>query len=120
MKDETVEALEDCISNLTAIANSGQSIYPHYVYECRRKAKTLTALRDSLAARPIVGEVEGKPVRLGDVLVQPFKFPSGTPANSFRMVCVDGTGLPKDWHTGAAIQWDRCRLPTAADFGGKQ
>jgi hypothetical protein len=110
MKDETVEALEDCISSLTAIANSGQSIYPHYVNECRRKAKTLTTLRDSLAARPIVGEVEGKPVRVGDVVVS-------VEASESLMVTSDGMAMTSD---GSIYRLKECRLPTAADFGGKQ
>jgi ribosomal protein L27 len=114
MKDETVEALEDCISNLTAIANSGQSIYPHYTNECRQKAKTLTTLRDSLATRPIVGIVEGKAVRAGDVVV----WNDGT-SRYYRNTLVM-VGSNTSLATIGPDLLSRCRLPTAVDFGGKQ
>jgi ribosomal protein L27 len=102
-KDPLIEALDYAIAVLPDLiweGNLGQVI------------ATLTAHRDSLAARPIVGEVEGKPVRLGDVLM--WHAGANWHPGSFVVVGADDSHLA----TIRPQHLARCRLPTAADFGG--
>jgi len=100
-RDDTILALNDAIENLGDHTTGGVFV---------RYRKALTALRDSLAARPIVGEVEGKPVRVGDTVIS-------VEASESLMVTSDGMAMTSD---GSIYRLKECRLPTAADFGGKQ
>ena len=107
-RDDTILALNDAIENLGDHTTGGVFV---------RYRKALTTLRDSLAARPIVGVVEGKAVRVGDWLVVKYEanLPQGiTKHESLEFV------IPEDADCVTASEFGRCRLPTAADFGGKQ
>jgi hypothetical protein len=78
----------------------------------RAMVAVLKAHLDEVCLRKVVGELDGKPVRVGDVLSQPF------PDKSLAMRIVTFyDGKARDYTTGGHIQFDKCRWPTKADFG---